>query len=304
MRYLVGYTADDAGREALALGAMVARAENVELTVCTVMPETSGVPSRTPSEPGYTQLMREQAEAWLAEARAELGPEAPTDFRVHFAASPAIGLIEVAEQIGAALIVLGSARTGIVRHFAVGSVTEQLLHSSPVPLALAPREDAPGPEATLRRVSCGYVPTPGSAVALDAAVQLCLRNGLPLRLLTFVVPDHPLARFAAGESEREAREQSCAEARETLAAAAASLPPELTAQTAVAEGEDLDAAFAAIDWSDGDLLVLGSSALGPVARVFLGGMSWRLLRHAPVPVLVVPRGAEVSLEATAEHRVT
>jgi hypothetical protein len=30
-------------------------------------------------------------------------------------------------------------------------------------------------------------------------------------------------------------------------------------------------------------------------------MSSRLLRHAAVPVLVVPREAEVSLESTAEH---
>jgi nucleotide-binding universal stress UspA family protein len=292
MRYLVGYIADDAGSEALALGAMLAAADDVDLTVCTVMPQTWGGPSRTPTEPGYTQLMRDQAEEWHAAAREQLAGEA--EFRVHFASSAASGLIEVAEEVGAALIVLGSARSGLVRQFAMGSVTEQLLHSSPVPLALARTGADPGP--AVRRVTCGCVSSEGSA--LDAAVQLCLRGGFPLRLVTFLVPDHPIGRIAGDDT---AHARSRAEARETLAEAVASLPIELAVETAVAEGDDVQRAFDSLDWADGDLLVIGSSTAGPFARVFLGGMSSRLLRHAPVPVLVVPREAEVSLEQTGEH---
>jgi nucleotide-binding universal stress UspA family protein len=304
MRYLVGYSADDTGREALALGTMLARAENIDLEICTVMPETGAEPLRTPSEPGYTNLLREQAEEWLADARGTLDAETRASTRVHFAASPAAGLAEVAEQTGSSLIVVGSARSGLVRHFAVGSVAEQLLQTSPLPLALAPRGFAPPPDAGLSRVSCGYVATSGSTAALEAAVQLCQRNRLPLRLLTFMVPDHPLGKIASGDLERQAAEQSRVEMRRTLGEAIAALPPELVAETAVAEGEDLDAAFAAIEWAEGDLLVLGSSPLGGVARVFLGSTSSRMLRHAPVPVLVVPSEAEVSLEHTAEHQVS
>jgi nucleotide-binding universal stress UspA family protein len=40
-----------------------------------------------------------------------------------------------------------------------------------------------------------------------------------------------------------------------------------------------------------DLLVSGSRGYGPVRRVLLGGMSDRLMRMAPCPVLIVPRGA-------------
>jgi nucleotide-binding universal stress UspA family protein len=292
MRYLVGYIADDAGREALALGAMLGAADDVDLTVCTVMPQTWGGPSRTPTEPGYTQLMRRQAEEWHAAARELLSAEA--EFRVHFAPSAATGLVEVAEEVGAALIVLGSARSGVVRQFAMGSVTSQLLHSSPVPLALAREGAEPGP--AVRRVTCGCVSSEGSA--LDAAVQLCLRGGFPLRLVTFLVSDHPLGRLAGDDV---AHERSLADARETLAEAVASMPIELEVETAVAEGDDVPQAFDSLDWADGDLLVIGSSTAGPVARVFVGDMSSRLLRHAPVPVLVVPREAEVRLEATAEH---
>jgi nucleotide-binding universal stress UspA family protein len=44
-----------------------------------------------------------------------------------------------------------------------------------------------------------------------------------------------------------------------------------------------------IDAARTDLLVCGSRDYGPVARVLLGGVSGRVVRHARVPVTVVPR---------------
>ena len=48
-----------------------------------------------------------------------------------------------------------------------------------------------------------------------------------------------------------------------------------------------------IDWLPGEVLVLGSSTAGPLTRVFLGSRATKLIRHSPVPVLVVPRGYEI-----------
>jgi len=39
----------------------------------------------------------------------------------------------------------------------------------------------------------------------------------------------------------------------------------------------------------GDLLLLGSGAAGQTAQVFLGSAASKILRHAPVPVMIVPR---------------
>ena len=39
------------------------------------------------------------------------------------------------------------------------------------------------------------------------------------------------------------------------------------------------------------MLVVGSSSIGPVARVFLGSRADKIVRHSPVPVVLVPRGA-------------
>ena len=43
-----------------------------------------------------------------------------------------------------------------------------------------------------------------------------------------------------------------------------------------------------VPWETGDMLLLGSGAAGPVAQVFLGSAASKILRHAPVPVMIVP----------------
>ena len=46
--------------------------------------------------------------------------------------------------------------------------------------------------------------------------------------------------------------------------------------------------MASITWQTGEVLALGSSSMGPLARVFLGSRATKLIRHAPVPVIVLP----------------
>ena len=43
-----------------------------------------------------------------------------------------------------------------------------------------------------------------------------------------------------------------------------------------------------IDWQRDELLAIGSSATGPIARVFLGSRAGKLIRASPVPVVVLP----------------
>jgi nucleotide-binding universal stress UspA family protein len=48
-------------------------------------------------------------------------------------------------------------------------------------------------------------------------------------------------------------------------------------------------AVEAVEWAAGDILVLGSGAAGQTAQVFLGSAAGRILRHSPVPTMIVPR---------------
>ena len=38
----------------------------------------------------------------------------------------------------------------------------------------------------------------------------------------------------------------------------------------------------------GDLLIVGSSTLGPFGRVFIGSSTNQIVRHCPVPTLITP----------------
>ena len=66
-------------------------------------------------------------------------------------------------------------------------------------------------------------------------------------------------------------------------------------ETAIGYGEDWGEALEDIEWQDGDVLVVGSSSIGPLARVFLGSRATKIVRHSPVPVVVVPRGRAAEL---------
>jgi nucleotide-binding universal stress UspA family protein len=57
-----------------------------------------------------------------------------------------------------------------------------------------------------------------------------------------------------------------------------------------------------------DLVPVGSRGYGPLGRLFLGGVSDYLARHAPRPLLILPRGSvpsgEADLAGRAEEPVT
>jgi nucleotide-binding universal stress UspA family protein len=61
----------------------------------------------------------------------------------------------------------------------------------------------------------------------------------------------------------------------------------------IATGVGWSESMFSIEWYADELLVIGSSTIGPIARVFLGSRATKLIRHSPVPVIVVPRGHEL-----------
>ncbi len=73
----------------------------------------------------------------------------------------------------------------------------------------------------------------------------------------------------------------------------------MVVEASVVGGHDWEDTLDSLSWEEGEVLVVGSSRLGPVARVFLGSNSTKIIRSSPVPVLVIPRGADVHLEETA-----
>jgi nucleotide-binding universal stress UspA family protein len=297
MNYLVGLTADRGGRDALALGRMLARTGDVTLTVCIVLPEVWGHPSLARVDAEYASFLASYAEDTIAEAREFVGDAARAEYVTTSARTATEGLVTTATQTDADLVVLGSARHGPFGRFAVGSVTNEMLHTAPVPVALTPRGYSPSSDARLRRITCAFAGSTRSRTAFDAAVQLSRRHGLPLRLTTLVVRDRQMYPSQVGYSaERLVAEQWRAQAEEAQNTALAALPDDVTVEAGVVSGRNWEEALDSLPWKEGELLVVGSSRLGPVRRVFLGSNSTKIVRSSPVPVVVIPRGADVHLD--------
>ena len=299
MNYLVALTALG-GRDALGLGQMLAQTGDVTLTVCVVVPRTWDYPSPARVDAEYAAFLNQHGEDAIAEAREFLGDTVRAEYTTSSASSASEGLIATATENGR-----GAHRSGLRPARAFGAHhgrrhRQRDAAHFPVPVALSPRGYRPSSGARLRRVTCAFSGSTQSRSAFDAAVQLSRRHAVPLRLTTLVVRDRQMYPPQVGyDAERLVVEQWRAQAREAQEKALATLPDDVAVETGIVDGRDWEDALDSLPWEDGEVLVVGSSRLGPVARVFLGSSATKIIRTSPVPVLVVPRGADVHLKSWA-----
>jgi nucleotide-binding universal stress UspA family protein len=293
VKFLVGYSADSGGTEALALGLQLARAASGSLVVVTIVPETWGHPSMARVDAEYARFLDQHAQKALDKARAQVGGKVPAVFFCRAAAAVREGLLEMAEQQSVDCIVLGSARHAPRSHIRAGSVNTGFFHTAPVPIALSPRGYAPEPATKLCRITCAVSPAAESMRTARLAHQLCSQLKVPLRLMTFVVRDRQMYPTGAGyDAENLVANQWRAQASEGQRRIVAALPPEPRVTAGIADGKTWKAAFQSVDWKAGEIIAVGSSNLGPLLRVFLGSNATKIVRETTVPCLILPRPAD------------
>jgi nucleotide-binding universal stress UspA family protein len=303
MTLVVGIDPGGRGRAALHLAAMLARSADDDLVLCAVVPAPwPPSPARVDAE--YRAHLERTAKDALDEARARLPEDVPATTLVHHARSAPAGLLDVAEQNDAAVLAVGSSPAGHFGRVALGSVSGRLMHSSPVPLALPPRGYRCKPVARVTRVTAAYGGGEGADDLVVAAASVTARVGASLRLASFAVRSRPP--YTSGVGTQPEKELIAQWVEEIEAAARPALdrvshlpavPPRL--ETVIGYGESWEEALEDVDWQDGEVLVVGSSSMGPVARVFLGSRSSKIVRNSPVPVVVVPRAAAAELAEEA-----
>ncbi len=280
-RIVVGYTATDAGADAVALGARLAAASDSSLHLVVVLPgeERSLI---TPPDAGYDRYVKEQAQEWLTDAAAALPDSIRVRTHVRFAESFAEGLVESAHDLSASLIVVGAANGGIRGRHRLGSVAGELLHSADVPVALAPegarRID---PLTGITRITAAIGLRPGADVLLEESLALAEATGAELRLVSLVAVDLP-AGIASNES-------AAMHADEVFVHARAALPKGVQAEAVVGLGDSIEEAVSRLSWEPGEIAVVGSSRLARPRRLFLGSTAAKMLHEIPVPMIVVPR---------------
>ncbi|MFT3798794.1 universal stress protein [Microbacterium sp.] len=295
MTILVGYRADESGAAALSLATLLARSADTDLVVCAIVANAWPV-DPTNLDTAYLDYLDRMAEQHLAQARARVTGEVRATFVAHHAGSVPKGLMAVAAEHDADMIVVGSSSAAAHGRLSLGATAERIAHSSSLPVAMAPRGFRAGPATTVRRVTVAYGGSTGGGELVQAAARVSARVGASLRLAAFAVrPTTPFAGIVVGGEDDLVVEQWARRATDAIQAEldAVRQLPEVPGELDAVLGQGLSWADAIDDagWVEGDVLVIGSSRGGPVARVFLGSRSSKILRNAPVPVVLVPGAA-------------
>lgn len=286
MKLVVGYLATPGGADALALAVRLARTFGAEIHLCIVMPpDRAGHAVAATGD--YEELLAEQAGEWLAKARASLPDDVTVASHVLFDDSSADGLIRESGRLAADLIVVGGSGGGLAGSRSLGSVVNELLHSAPVPVVVAPRGTRNSAVEKVREVTCAIGERQGADLLLDTAVRFSEAAEAPLRLVSLVALD-PTFGVLRGDHEAVGQ-RARAHAQQTLDTAKAALPPDFPVTSTIVDGTSVEDAVGKLDWRDGDLIMVGSSRLSAPRRLFLGSTAAKMLRVLDVPMMVVPR---------------
>jgi nucleotide-binding universal stress UspA family protein len=280
---LTGFIPEPRGRDALALALLLARQAKARLTVATVQPPAWTTPGPARADlSAWRAYLKEQSESTLAQARALAGDEA--DYVVHANKGSGRGLVDLARRRQADVVVIGSAPGGGRGRVSVGSTADQLLHSSTVPVMLAPRGYADAPCQAFERITVAYRRGPCADAAVRDAAQAALSLNVPLRLITLVVRSERRAKIEEDMLGR-LRDQVTSD----LTAAADEQRRHIEASVEVLEGRNVAQAMGESSWLPGELLICASSNAGPLRRVFLGDTSIKIVRAATCPVMILTR---------------
>ena len=126
-----------------------------------------------------------------------------------------------------------------------------------------------------------------------AIAEICRRVDASLRLVTYAVRGRTMRPSTVSGAEDMVHQQWIRQARAELDEAVEHLHSlgftDDQVSSEVAVGTSWGRAMDRIEWTRGDVLVVGSSSSSTLlSRVFLGSSAAKIVRSSPVPVIVVP----------------
>ena len=292
MTVVVGYLAGKGGVSALNLAVEAARTLRTSLTVTTVVPRPWLTPSPARIDAEYAQWSEQLAADSQHEANRYLPAlTAGIDVSFHRVAHRSVsgGLVQAVEELNADVLVLGSAANGQLGQVVLGSTADRLLHSSPVPLAISPRGYRSCDAGRLTRVTVGYPGTPEAVGVVQRVAALTDELDVPLRVVSFAIRGRTMYPPEVGlHAEDSILAEWAAHARTALSQLKIDGIIKDRVELAVVTGNGWDQALDAVEWIDGEILALGTTARPGIKTVFLGSRGAKIVRHSPVPVLILP----------------
>jgi nucleotide-binding universal stress UspA family protein len=289
-RIVLGFDDGAESRDAARLARLLAGIEGTEVVVV-VSFDYAPLPVTVVE---HERALFKAAERVFQAATRELGDTQAT-MRAVAASSPARALDDVAGAVGAEMIVIGSTHRGRLGRVYPGSVGERLLHGAPSAVAVAPRGYAMAERVGVDVVGIGYDGTIESRRAASVGARIAAGAGGSVKLIRVMGPLDPDPALAPYASEvRDKLESDLEDAVRAVRDEIGGERLTLAVEPRLLEG---DPAATLADAGPGlDLLVVGSRGYGPLLRTLLGGVSSKLIRTSPCPVLVVPRGSEGARE--------
>lgn len=286
MTIVVGFGPDTRSSSGVRLAAQLATSTGSELVLCCVVYDAFASPTMrdfSDVDADWRAALESMADAALREARSALPEGLSATEVVRPGRSVPAALQEEGARVGARILVVGSSSQGTFGRIGLGSTSDRLVHSSEVPVALAPRGYQP---ARVDRVVFAVAPSPTDVALAGAVGELAGRLEAGVEVVTFGAGgSSPAVAAFADQGVRQHWQDAAARTQGEIAATIGGD----VARAGVIMGERWSQAVASYRWREGDLLVVGSSEHGALSRVFLGSTATRILRHSPVPTLLMPR---------------
>jgi nucleotide-binding universal stress UspA family protein len=291
MTIIAGFSASGHGPAPLHLAAQIAGRTGDKIVAVAVV-ERHWPRSLDPLEGEYLDHLGVQALKSLKEMVDQLPGGQEVWAMVHQAGSVPEGLTELASEMNADIVVVGSSSSGLRGRITLGSVTDRLVHTAAVPVAIAPR-GYPAQSTPVERLTVAYGGQADEVGLVTTTAELAERWSARLRIASFTV--RPVTMFS-GSIETAAEDLVVEQwARRTQDNIIGQLQKVrsgvgvVAADVVIGAGATWRDAVEAVEWEAGDVLVLGSGAAGQAAQVFLGSAAAKILRHSPVPTMIVPR---------------
>lgn len=271
-KVLVGVDGKSSGRDAIALARRLVNRDG-ELTFAHIHG------SELMPSPSMGIEQRERSQHLLEHERLLAGCEARIESRS--ASSVGRGLHELAERMGAELLVVGSCSRGFAGRVFVGNAARGALLGAPCAVATAPLGYAER-ASEIAAVGVGYDGSPESEAALAAARSIATAHRARLRALQAVsIPAFAYPGYVPPEigDTIDAMLAAAQERLDALEGVEGGAVYGLAGEELVELGKQVD------------LLVVGSRGYGPVSRLILGSTAEYLQRNVPCPLLVLSRSA-------------
>jgi nucleotide-binding universal stress UspA family protein len=197
-------------------------------------------------------------------------------------------VIELSEELGVGLLVVGTRGLGTVRRILIGSHSEEIVHHARVPVLVVRRGESAWPPS---RVIIGEDFSGDARKAGELAASIGALYGSQV-LLVYAHPDLPEvpsgeARETVAQELRGAREQD----EERLEGRADELGEILGSRPEIRVSDGYPAAVvlqAAHQETPPPLIAVGSRGIAGIRRTRLGSVSTKVVTAAPGPVLVYP----------------